>query len=103
MKHTKGEWTFLKDGCNYRVYRKSKFPSYPNKYIAFIASEALDKKEEVEANAKLIAAAPKLLEALQKSQAWLIKLRDNFPASELTKILSAGIIENEKAIKKATE
>lgn len=87
MKHTKGPWKVDKNGAICLVeYAKS---------IAMVNSVFIP-KEEFEANAKLIAAAPQLLEALQE---FVNAVYSGCSKEELDMLRKKG----EEAIKAATE
>ena len=94
MKHTKGEW-FAKEG---QIY-----PIETGKTLALIPYYDKDDKEQ-EANAKLIAAAPDMLEALKKAIEVIERMSDEFSAiAERHASYTVGesrIIED--AIRKAT-
>jgi len=88
-KHTQGEWYYEDD-----LAIKAK----PNKFIAKVAIY----RSNSEANAKLIAAAPDLLAALQV----LLSLTPTVPTTWNTpfdQLLKDAIITAEEAIKKATK
>lgn len=77
-KHTPGPWTagkFQDTGLNNQI---SVHPAICTAYGA---------KEEAEANARLIAAAPEMLAALQEVQIYV----DNFGESHLTELVSFAI------------
>ena len=69
-KHTKGPWIALKNSSFYEVYNEPRFDDESDRVLSvhvFLldgANNGLHHTEENEANAKLIAAAPDLLEAL---------------------------------------
>ena len=56
-KHTNGQWTAEKENKNYSIFSDKM-------YIGSISSSDVE-SEQAEANTKLIASAPELLEALQ--------------------------------------
>jgi hypothetical protein len=99
MKHTKGEWKTKS------FWHKKLIPaisiSTKEINICWIRFDVWAKrKEEAEANAKLIAAAPDLLEALQEIKRKLEVLQ----AVQLLSVFQKAILTNVKeAIKKATE
>lgn len=83
VKHTPGPWGVYPDCPNTMVYCDDKAGSR----VADCSSETTDlSKEEKEANAKLIAAAPELLEAC-------IKARSAFLTSEPEYDLLTEVIE----------
>jgi hypothetical protein len=101
-KFTKGKWSYAESSneVDYLVY----VDGLPCLFISLnygVDPKYID-KEETEANAKLIAAAPDMLEALNEmvknlsSYVYGLKIRDGF--SELLALENA-----KKAIKKATE
>lgn len=95
-KHTKGKWQAIKNPNHFSyILIKS---DYGN-----ICRTPLDEDEDV-ANAKLIAAAPELLEALVKSNKLIETLRDKLSHIKYGIIISEQFIkDNLAAIKKATE
>jgi hypothetical protein len=96
MKHTKGEFTLSEAidinpwGWNVDIEHKD--------HKGFYAQVSGNSKEEAEANAKLIAAAPELLEALQAMKDLVLKIdmRSAYNPYEAQ-------ILTDRAIKKATE
>lgn len=98
-KHTKGTWavqenTVLKDGSY--VIKSG------NTLIGFASDSDTLSKDETEANAKLIAAAPELLEALKRANATM-KLLKGTNKLHKDDLLLVAIERAESAIKKATE
>lgn len=102
MKHTKGEWfAYCTDNVPHFVFAEDSVicamkVNDPASDRAYERLEGLVTIEECRANAKLIAAAPDLLEALLVLKKWVGKLEDwrgEDPPYELVDI----------AIKKATE
>jgi hypothetical protein len=69
MEHTKGEWTVGKIGAKTFIYSPEQFDvngkTQGKKPIAQVAPLGQFKEQEAEANARLLAAAPALLEALK--------------------------------------
>ena len=69
FKGTKGEWKVIESTvyCLHQTSWRKGEPVMSNRFWASVQScpTLKESKEEVEANAKLIAAAPELLEALQ--------------------------------------
>lgn len=88
-KHTKGEW---------QVDRRALLRVCVNDMTIANCGGAVsnDSLEEAQANAKLIAAAPELLEALVGLRSFINELTFDYPGDEL-------IIMVDNAIKKATE
>ena len=84
-KHTKGEWSF--DSFN-NIWVDNKIK---------ISISSVEDDETAEANAKLIAAAPEMLEALIKIRG--IATKPNFDIDDIDEIISLSF----NAIKKATE
>lgn len=108
-KHTPGPWYVV----NESIYRRPKEEIYEfsgkgtagDKPIAFIMKGWQENGFPVEANAKLIAAAPEMLKALQSSLSDLRSAKavmtENSP--EIAKEIQYTIEKVESAIKKATE
>ncbi len=62
-RHTRGPWAVVwdeEDGWNHHIY------SSPTDRVCFMAHGGYEKQGEFDANARLIAAAPDLLEALEE-------------------------------------
>jgi len=98
MKHTKGEWKASKNSCFYEVYCRSE--DSPSLGInIFLQDGKIDKNlsKENEANAKLIASAPELLELIGEIDAWLSF--NQHPSKEQISEMRKSI---QQAIKKAT-
>lgn len=100
-KHTNGKWTVVDSGG--KVISQTSANSYAD--ICILADRPLAISPEVEANAKLIAAAPEMLIALQKAVEVIERMSDEFSAianrhASYT-VGESRIIEG--AIKKATE
>ena len=87
MKHTKGEWKIFPISNKLIQINSEKMYS-----IAYVWAINRELKEELEANAKLIAAAPDLLEVLIKLKEW-----------EKTNFIEQSLLEKiNNAINKAT-
>lgn len=102
-KHTRGEWS-NKNGL---IYRRDWRELYEyggglagEKPIAYIMGAGFYTDEEIEANAKLISAAPDLLEAAIKVKNLVDDGRIMFDDSHSSILIFDDLI---KAIKKATE
>ncbi len=93
--HTKGKWTVVDSGGTVISARESTYIT-----ICKLENLPLRISAEVEANAKLIAAAPDMLEALQSVNNYFIDLQNKcaltFSDERAWKLVS-------KAIQKATE
>lgn len=95
--HTPGPWSFFADGGDFTIYDDS----YLNRHIASTSNGGVP-QDQVEANTRLIAAAPELLEALRACRSVLDALMgdtdplDGTPALRACQAASA-------AIAKATE
>ena len=76
MNHTPGPWTIGKYHVN--AYDNTIYDAKNGYKIAIVEGYTHDLKEESEANAHLIAAAPELLEALKGLIGW----HDCFPMKE---------------------
>jgi len=87
MKHTQGDWINL----GYRVD-----VDIADGLSGICEMSDWMDKEEMEANAKLIAAAPELLEALKSARTEMLKVGVNYDNASTYNII-------DKAIKKATE
>ena len=98
MKHTRGPWFAVNYACFWNIQREDFYNDKDNLLDETICPDA-------EANAKLIAAAPDLLEALKKytdsmieknqQEKWFKKYEDDANADRI-------LITAFKAIKKAT-
>ena len=64
MKHTQGKWKTREDGTGYDVQVVALNPTLKRDVIVADTEQLYIPLEEAEANAKLIAAAPEMLEAL---------------------------------------
>ena len=94
MKHTNGNWKVVASGG--KVISETKNDHYVN--ICTLADYPLSISEEIEANAKLIAAAPTLLNTLATVRDYLKQTATDNPIDD--KKWLAGLIE--EAIKKVT-
>jgi hypothetical protein len=77
--HTPGEWMFSKNSSDFSVYSDKKAAD-----IALVRNTSREiSDEEAEANARLIAAAPELLENLARiiDRIEESKLQDHFPSA----------------------
>lgn len=97
MKHTEGNWFIKRENGIIDVYSDSKRHktiarvNYPIGNIPVMGQE-----DEMDANAKIIAAAPDLLEALKKVMTWV------HTHPKKATIVQSVIDEADNAIKKAT-
>ena len=96
FKGTKGVWKATFDGCI------GVGTTLPTLVIAYVQLDKDIPIKEQEANAKLIAAAPDLLEALYELKEWCRTL-DDWSNSKNAKTLDPPIVKAEMAIKKATK
>ena len=100
MKHTKGKWQAMhtQNGIYNIVCGKAQIASVYD--FAELGSNALEIKERQQANAKLMAAAPDMLEACL-----LLKEFDNVEtySKEWEELAEKHLKITEQAIKKATE
>jgi len=110
LKHTKGDWWLAKDKPfeeNKTEYLVISGHSASSKNIARVFKAINVSKEEQEANAKLIAAAPELLEALIKceKQLELAQARLSQSSNDDSKAQCYANARGaaQEAIKKATE
>lgn len=102
-KHTKGEWEVTKDAFNkqqlhFGLSIKTKIGN-DIKYIATIEEIGFFTEEENEANAKLIASAPELLEALIE----ISNCNNRLDYHSDKKLLDFVIELSKNVIKKATQ
>jgi len=74
MKHTPGPWHVIPGVEGLFVASKEH-----DEYYALATAHTLDERPEMEANAKLIAAAPQLLEALREARKAFAYTHDNMP------------------------
>ena len=93
-KHTKGEWCI-----NHRLIIQVQ----PNSLETMSICQVYGNDEESKANAKLIANAPTMLEALEKSYIALTNAINATKSGELRNLLTEANILALSAIKKATE
>jgi len=100
-KHTPGQWTHAKHliGDGYRVFVDHGNGQDMHDAIADLETWQTD--EQTEANARLIAAAPDLLEALERLEQAAIDLIEISPGTDAENILAAGIELARAAIAKA--
>lgn len=99
-KHTKGEWKI--DPYN----KYSIIDSTTSGFEALVAQANGKKEEERIANAKLIAAAPELLEALIESREQIkhmFNMIDNTKKNRFKTSTTSMLMQINKVIKKATE
>ena len=110
MKHTKGEWkvgtyvgiTDMSLHTNETVYWQNVITT--KKWHTYIIAKCLLKdKDELQANTKLIAAAPELLKALIKLQFRLEQLIGLIPTGESRNSITEDNINALLVIKNATE
>ena len=94
-KHTKGEWRLQKDDP--QVFIGESYNSGSDAEFCAFVQHSVDKREEAFANAKLIATAPDLLEALQELYDFTNNYFGGSPAGKFARNTAF------KAIKKATE
>jgi len=110
MKHTQGEWTYSKNSHFYDINTDKKNRNLGFNILLFDnKGKSLNHTQENEANAKLIASAPELLEAVKKLRSTmnvlcgLDKVRKVIMESEgADKMLSEILDTSSSAIKKAT-
>ena len=108
--HTQGGWNYYLDQDsenNNTSYENGWFRLCSNEkpwigQVQFWPNDDIS-KEEAEANAKLIAAAPDLLKSLQETQVLLHTYLKETPIGEKFNRISTRLKHNLKAIKKATE
>ena len=96
---TKGEWEFGRKKGSYQYISAGNWTDLARVVVKLRGAD-FDNPEGA-ANAKLIAAAPELLEALQESTSWLEKLKEIVSNTEYERILEYGIDKNKNAINKA--
>lgn len=95
MKHTKGEWFVATDNNVYSQHGDAR--------IAIVEADFNISEQEAEANARLIASSPELLEACE----WAVKQfkiladKGKYPEHMLTENGGEGIMVLRNAIKKA--
>lgn len=65
-KFTQGEWSYRPTATNNGYYIETVDQSHQNTFIGEVGG-GLQSKSEIEANAKLVAAAPELLEACERA------------------------------------
>lgn len=98
-KYTKGKWVKRQGDSDYKFDILGEFGT--NKTIALIPNKCFVSDEEAEANAKLIASAPELLQALQDI-VWLMTDDENGEIYDDYKLFPIEAINKAKeAIKKA--
>ena len=98
LKITKGNWSFSpQKGTKGYCVQAQIWTTEKEEYVANIKST--ENEEEATANAKLIAAAPELLEALIQLKNWVIALDDWAGGTSLDPPAELAI----ETIKKATE
>ncbi len=79
-KHTSGQWEVKPMGEYLNIFTTG-HPRNPNGHYSIASTSAQTKVTgESEANAKLIAAAPELLEALETLSKWVILNSDAIPS-----------------------
>lgn len=73
MKHTPGPWTvqFEREATNHTEDHRHDILDSQAKYLGRFTRSGMTDYEESKANARLIAAAPELLEALEHTHTWL--------------------------------
>jgi len=104
-KHTKGPWIALKNSAFYEVYNESRFDDESDCFFSVnvllhdMNSNDLNHTEENKANAKLIAAAPDLLEALNIA-VQILESKNGYHKDHDNPL---SIKQMKEAIKKATE
>ncbi len=101
MKHTKGKWGSFENFIYVDVGKGAL------NFIYGRIAELFGKPKETEANAKLIAAAPELLEAIQKaikiSSLWTFDKDVTIEHEDEAKALHSMHLEFDRVIKKATK
>lgn len=101
-KHTPGPWERIVYKTGERGF---KIISGKKPWITQVAeaSEIYMDRGERHANAKLIAAAPELLEALIEANRFVKALKTHLPDGDWKDAINAGVEKMEAIIKKATE
>ncbi len=103
MKHTQGKWEVsVNTNTDQKIFVKANDGKIGSAIcLLFEGNYSVKSREEAEANAKLIAAAPELLEALQKiiNDANILRLGES---GDTVKVMIDSINEGVRAIKKAT-
>jgi hypothetical protein len=86
LKHTKGEWIADKEEGNWEVYcnRTRNICSIKNRI-------SIEGNSENEANAKLIASAPELLEALIEAEKTISSYDNNFRDEKVKSLITNAI------------
>lgn len=104
--HTPGPWSVadLPHSIVVRTQspKKSKFGADRYAAIGGFDRDDLDQLLEAMANARLIAAAPELLEALQGMERWAAEIYDGYPASTASEHAKPFREAARKALAKAT-
>lgn len=100
--HTPGPWTD-KGGSAGAVWAGEEFLAsvYPTAQAGWDGNGRFDRQDETEANARLIAAAPDLLEALKACEAWIVELADSGDAGFWDASKAPEVIQARAAIRRA--